>query len=170
MKEQMVQFVKTEKTLHNISGMQIYGARPGQDDRSLPDWFYKVDIDGDGRTDLIMNGQWPILILDRGSKGYWTTALGYPGHDINSTRAGGHRHRRASSDAFACPAFLPPGPGGYVGLLSGERLFEYNPHPLKTLRFSGTGISYRGMRSLPVRTPFAVGQKGPSQVPGVGPQ
>lgn len=155
-KEQMVQFVKTEKTLHNISGMEIYRARPGQDDRSLPDWFYKVDIDGDGRTDLIMNGQWPILILDRGPKGYWVTALGSPGHDINSTRLVGidtlHHPTRLLVQHFTLEQV-----DTLVFVKGG--LFEYNPHPLKHFDFQGLVYTTGGCERCPVYS-FAVGKKG----------
>ena len=49
---------------------QIFGSRPGSDSTGMREWFYKTDVDGDGLTDLVVNGETVFVILDRGKKGY----------------------------------------------------------------------------------------------------
>jgi hypothetical protein len=42
-----------------------------RDSTGLSNRFYKLDLDGDGLTDLIINGQYLMVVMDRGKKGYF---------------------------------------------------------------------------------------------------
>lgn len=54
----------------------IFGARPGRDSAAMPEWFYKIDLDGNGLTDLVINGLEFIVVMDRGDEGYQVRDLG----------------------------------------------------------------------------------------------
>ena len=56
---------------------QAWSRKPSaMDSARLPEFFYKCDLDGDGRTDLIVNGEIFVIVMDRGKKGYQVIDLG----------------------------------------------------------------------------------------------
>ena len=64
------------KAGREFKGETIFGSRPGRDSTDMPGWFYKVDLDGDGLTDLVVNGLKFVVVMDRGDKGFWARTLG----------------------------------------------------------------------------------------------
>jgi hypothetical protein len=74
-KQDVEQFL-VRKVSKEFKGERVFAGRPGQDSTDLPEWFYKVDIDGDGQTDLVINGLKFIVVIGRGRKGYVVRDIG----------------------------------------------------------------------------------------------
>ena len=64
------------KVSKEFKDAEIFGARPGRDSAAMPGWFYKIDLDGNGLTDLVINGLQFIVVMDRGDEGYQVRDLG----------------------------------------------------------------------------------------------
>lgn len=108
----------------------IFGARPGRDSMAMPAWFYKIDLDGNGLTDLVINGLQFIVVMDQGDKGYQV-------HNISERDVEGLALQLRGIDSVGC----------WKGLIVWDRkhgrqdtlvyhlggLVEYNAYPLEQL-------------------------------------
>ena len=128
-KQDVEQFL-VRKVSKEFKREEVFGARPGQGGTDLPEWFYKVDIDGDGQTDLVINGLKFIVVIDRGRKGYVVRDIG-----------------RRHWDEVAARLLAIDSAGSWKGLVVWEQIhkrrdtlvyrlgnfIEYNAHPLEHL-------------------------------------
>jgi hypothetical protein len=122
--------------------------RGGKDTGGLQDRFFKLDMDGDGRTDLVINGVWLIVVMDLGDH-YELHNLGEVGSDYHGVQGllaidsgavlkrllvrmeKGGDWRSMDSAKFYTDTLVPFSGG----------MTEYNAHPDTGFRFEGLKVS-----------------------------
>ena len=133
-----VQNFLIKKVSKKFKDEDIFGSKPGSDGTSLPAWFYTMDIDGNGRRDLIVNGREVFVVMDLGKKGYGVYRFQMRDPGFNPNRLVGIDStqgqiklilRRQANDTLAWFD------GGFM---------EFNEHPMTDFRLEEISVSTTG--------------------------